>query len=332
MPSLLIALLLAAFAAAGCGGGGNGGGGDAAGASPTELLNTTFGGDTSIRSGRLTLALDADVQGVAKPVTFKLSGPFETSESKTELPKFSFELAVTSGGATQRIGATSTGDKGFLSYKGVDYAVPDDLFKQFADGYRQSAQQGAKQGSAPSLTSLGIDPLKWLTDPRRAGETDVGGVRTVHLTAGIDVPKLLGDVRTAAGKVGSASSQAQQLSQADVQQLAKSVKSAKVDIYTGADDRKLRKFVLDLQLATGHVALTLQFDELNQPQDVTAPADAKSITGLLSALGAGATSGSGSATPPSTTAPSGSSNQRYLDCVQAAGNDIAQVQACAKYL
>jgi len=336
LPSLLVALLLAALAVAGCGGGGDGGG-DAASASPAELLNATFGGDTQIRSGKLTLALDADVQAVARPVAFQLSGPFQSSESKTALPKFSFELAVTSDGATQRIGATSTGDKGFLSYNGVDYAVPDDLFRQFADGYRRSAQESGKQAATPSLKSLGIDPLQWLTDPRKAGEADVGGTKTVHLTAGIDVPKLLGDVRTAAGKVGSASGQAQQLSQADVQALAKSVKSAKVDIYTGADDEKLRKFVLDLQLTTGHVKLTLQFDDLNEPQDITAPADAKSITGLLSALGAGSTPGSGAgATPPSATSPStttpGAPNQRYLDCVQAAGNDIAKAQDCARYL
>lgn len=315
LPALVAALLLAAFAVAGCGGGGSDG--PAADAPPAELLKATFSGDTSIQSGVLTLALDADVQGVAEPVALKLNGPFQSSGSTTELPKFAFELSVTTRGATQTIGATSTGDKGFLSYQGTDYAVPDDLFRQFADGYRKSARDRDQKGQAPSLQSLGIDPLRWLTDPRKAGEADVGGTQTVHLTAGIDVPKLLADVRTAAGKVGSASGQAQ-LSAADVDALAKSVKSAKVDLYTGADDHKLRKFVLDLQLTTGHVKLTLQFDQLNQPQDITAPADAKSITGLLSALGAAAPSSSGA------------SSQRYLECVQAAGNDIAQLQACAK--
>jgi hypothetical protein len=319
LPALLVAVLLAAFAVAGCGGGGDD---QASDASAPDLLNATFSGDTSIRSGKLTLALDADVQGVAQPVSLKLDGPFESSDAKTELPKFAFELSVTTSGATQRIGATSTGDKGFLSYAGNDYAVPDDLFKQFADGYRKSAQDSDKQGQTPSLKSLGIDPLKWLTDPRKAGETDVGGTNTVHLTAGIDVPKLLADVRTAADKVGAASGQGQ-LSDADVQELSKSVKSAKVDIYTGADDQKLRKFVLDLQLTTGHVKLTLQFDDLNEPQEIAAPKDAKSMAGLLSALGA--------APSPATTTPSGASNQRYLDCVQSAGNDIAKLQACSKY-
>lgn len=319
LPALVIAVLLAAVAVVGCGGGGDDQTSDA---SATELVNATFTGDTSIRSGKLTLGLDADVQGVAKPVSLKLSGPFESSDSKTELPKFAFDLSVTTSGATQSVGATSTGDKGFLSYAGTDYAVPDDLFKQFADGYRKSAQENDQQGQAPSLTSLGIDPLKWLTDPRKVGETDVGGTKTVHLTAGIDVPKLLADVKTAADKVGSASGQGR-LSDTDVDELAKSVKSAKVDIYTGAEDEKLRKFVLDLQLSTGHVKLTLQFDDLNQPQEITAPNDAKSITGLLSALGA--------APSQTSTAPSGGSSQQYLDCVQAAGNDIAKLQACAKY-
>jgi hypothetical protein len=319
LPALVIAVLIAALTVVGCGGGDDGKTSDA---SATEVLNATFTGDTSIRSGNLTLGLDADVQGVAQPVSLELKGPFQSSDSKTELPKFDFELAVTTSGATQRIGATSTGDKGYLSYAGTDYVVPDDLFKQFADGYRQSAQESDKQGQTPSLRSLGIDPLKWLTDPRKAGETDVGGTTTVHLTAGIDVPKLLADVKTAADKVGSASGQGG-LSAADVDELAKSVKSAKVDIYTGAQDEKLRKFVLDLQLSTGHVKLTLQFDDLNEPQEIVAPKDAKSITGLLSALGA--------ATPQTSTTPSGGTTQQYLDCVQAAGNDIAKLQDCSKY-
>jgi hypothetical protein len=319
LPALLIAVLIAALTVAGCGGGGDDKTSDA---SAPDLLNATFSGDTSIRSGKLTLGLDADVQGVAQPVSLRLSGPFQSSGSKTELPKFAFDLEVTASGSTQQIGATSTGDKGFLSYAGTDYAVPDDLFKQFADGYRKSAQENDQKGQAPSLTSLGIDPLKWLTDPRKAGETDVGGTKTVHLTAGIDVPKLLADVKTAADKVGAASGQ-DRLSAADVDELARSVKSAKVDIYTGAEDQKLRKFVLDLQLSTGHVKLTLQFDDLNEPQEIVAPKDAKSLTGLLSALGA--------APSPTTTTPSGGSSQKYLDCVQAAGNDIAELQACSKY-
>ncbi|MEZ5123186.1 MAG: hypothetical protein R2736_16680 [Solirubrobacterales bacterium] len=52
-------------------------------------------------------------------VALKLNGPFQSSGLTTEPLKFAFELSVTTRGATQTIGATSTVDKGFLSYQGI---------------------------------------------------------------------------------------------------------------------------------------------------------------------------------------------------------------------
>jgi hypothetical protein len=324
-PLLLILLLLCPFALVACGGDED--------VDVDAVLRETFGDDKDINSGRLDLDLRLDARGLAQlqgPVAVRLSGPFASTDPD-ELPRFALEASLDAGGDSIRAGATSTGDKGFLRYEDTDYAVPADLFEQFADGYAESAREsGDERGSTPSLASLGVDPLKWLTDPRRAGETDVGGTETIHLTAGIDVPKLLADVRTAAGKVSSASGQGQQLGADDVKELGDAVKSAKVDIYTGAEDHKLRKFVLDLELTTGHVTLLLQFDELNEPQEIAAPQDPQPIAGLLTALGAG-----GGSADPATTAPadpSAAPDQRYLDCMDDAGEDIAKAQACAKYL
>jgi hypothetical protein len=329
LPSLIVALLLAALAVAGCGGGDDASA--SADASPSQLLDQTFGADARIKSGRLTLGFDAEVQGVGDPIVLKLSGPFQSSTSKDELPKFAFDLSVTTDGKTGEYGAVSTGDKGFLKYLGTDFAVPDQLFKQFADGYANvQTQADADRGATPSLKSLGIDPRAWLTDPQRAGEAKVGDTETIHLTAGIDTAKLLADVQKAAAKAGSVSGQARQLSAADVDQLGKAVKSASVDVYTGKQDTRLRKFVLDLQLTTGHVVITLQYDDLDAPQDIQAPANAQSLAGLTGALsGAGSSSGGGQSTTP---APSGGANARYLGCVERAGQDIAKIQACAKYL
>ena len=40
-------------------------------------------------------------------------------------------------------GAVSTGGKGFLKFQSTNYAVPADLYKQFKDGYAQTAKCNA---------------------------------------------------------------------------------------------------------------------------------------------------------------------------------------------
>ena len=51
-----------------------------------------------------------------------------------------------------------------------------------------------------SFASLGMDPRKWLTDPKNEGEAKVGDDDTIKITGGVDVAKLLDDVNTALGK------------------------------------------------------------------------------------------------------------------------------------
>jgi hypothetical protein len=327
LPTLLAAMALAVLGLFGCGGSGSGGtSGTSSSATPAELVSQTFGSNAKVRSGRLTVALDADVKGTTQPVKLELTGPFSSSGDPRQIPSFDLTLTVTSDGKTEEYGATSTGDKGFLKYQGTEYAVPDQLFRQFADRYAQAQRQAAgRRKGATTLRALGIDPRNWLTDPRVVGDADVGGTDTVHVTAGIAVPKLLRDVQSLAARAGSVAG-AQGFSQADRQKLQKSVRSATFDFFTGKDDKRLRKLVLDVALTTGHIRLTLQYDHLDEPQDISAPADAKPLTGLGALLQGAASGGSQPA------APAGSANERYLQCVQQAGQDIAKYQACAKYL
>jgi hypothetical protein len=335
--TVFLAALVAVLAVAGCGGGGAS---DTEDQSASAILQKTFGSDATIHSGRLTLGLDADVregvQGVSGPVKVRLTGPFESSDDAGKLPKFAFTLSVSGSGQDINAGATSTGDKGFLMFQGTDYAVPDAMFEQFEQGYAEAQKQSKKDTKDhPTLKALGIDPLAWVTDPKKAGEAEVGGAETVHITAGIDVPRLLDDVRKTLARAGSASA-ATGLSDTDVETFRKSVKSAKVDVFTGKDDARLRKLVVDLRLESGKVAFTLELADLDEEQDIQAPTDAKPIQDLVAqfqaATGAGTGaggSGSGSGSAGSAT---GGANQKYLECVQAAGQDLAKVQACAKYL
>lgn len=334
----LLAALAAAVALVACGGGGDSDS-ETADRSATEILRQTFaerGEGEGFSSGVLTVALDLELSGssgAGGPVAIKLTGPFDVPEGD-EMPKFDLDLSVDAGGQSLQGGAISTGDQGFLSFQGTDYRVPDALFAQFRDGFTQAQQESGKDASGePSLQSLGIDPTDWLVDPQKAGTEEVGGAETEHITAGVDVPKLVDDLQTSAEAAGSAGGQDPQQTAQQLAALKDQIESATVDVFTGTDDLRLRRFVADLKLAGGGTAtFTLELADLDEPQDIEAPSDAKPIDELVQQFqgllgGAVApSSGSGSASGGS------AAQQRYLQCVQDAGQDLAKVQDCAQLL
>jgi hypothetical protein len=334
---LCLLAVVAACALAACGS-------SASDQSAQSLLRKTFSTSKGVKSGRLNVALNADLQGVGNvsgPVALRLTGPFESQGAKT-LPRFDFTIGLTSGGQSFTAGGVSTGTKGFVRFQGRSYALSDALFQQFKKGYEQSASKTATKKGANTFASLGIDPSRWLIAPRKAGEQDVGGAKTVHITAGIDVPRFLTDVSTLLGKAGSLSQGTQVPRNLTAKQRAaiqKAVSSAAVDVFTGKDDTVLRR--LDLRVALrktgtsrgGTVRFTLEIDDLNAQQAITPPANARPLAELLTQLRAGttATPGTGSGGGTATT-PSPGATPKYLDCVNKAGQDLRKVQACAQYL
>src|SRR3954469_23298764 len=92
MARRLLVLLAFAVLLAGCG--------SSSDESVGGLLKDTFAGGKSVKSGKLNVQLDANLQGVQSlngPVRLKVSGPFQSTGSN-ELPKFDFTLSITSNG------------------------------------------------------------------------------------------------------------------------------------------------------------------------------------------------------------------------------------------
>src|SRR3954451_7386575 len=202
MGRVLFALLSCAFAAVALGACGS------SDESVDSLLKQTFASNKSVHSGRLNAQLDANVQGIQGlngPVRVRLSGPFQSS-GKGKMPRFDFTLGLSAGGQAFTAGGVSTGDKGFVKFQGKAYAVSDQLFKQFRDGYLAAVRSSKKKrGSQPSLGALGIDPRSWLRGARKVGTDTVAGVETFHIAAGIDVERLLDDINRLLGRASSAS-------------------------------------------------------------------------------------------------------------------------------
>jgi hypothetical protein len=352
--ALLTALTLALAGVAvlaGCGGGDG-----ASSSTPVDqLLRQTFSGDKHVTSGKLDVSLRVESQGSSQlqgPVTIHVGGPFE-SQGKGKLPKFHLDASVQGSGQDIRAGLTSTGEKGFVSFQGTDYAVSDRVFRQFREGYEQ-AQAQAAQRKGHSLASLGIDPRHWLTNPRNAGEAKVGDADTIRITGGVDVRRLLDDLNTLLERTRSlggsaAGSLPEKLTEQQKQQAADAVKDLSVDIYTGKDDKILRRLLLDLTVqapqgsaSAGQEAklrLDVQLLDVNQGQDISAPANAKPFGQLLNSLNGlglgGGSAGAGSGAGGTGSGGGGASAdnlEKYSKCIQDAGNDASKARKCADLL
>jgi hypothetical protein len=352
-PASALALVLAVVGVllvAGCGGGG----GQVSSSTPVgQLLQQTFSGDKQVKSGVLDLTLRVDSQSsgtspLSGPLSLRLTGPFE-SQGKGKLPKFALTADVQAGGQSLDAGITSTVDKGYVAFQGTNYVVSDNVWSQFRKGYEQSQSQ-ANRSRGQSLSTLGIDPRGWLTNPRNAGDGKVGDTDVVRITGGVDVSKMLDDVNTliAKGRAlgGSATKDVpQRLTPQEKQQAVQAIRNPSVEIDTGKDDSTLRRALVTFGLAvpktsstpaqTAKVSLDLKLTALNEGQDISAPSNPKPFTQLLQnlnglaglAAGGAATGGTGGGGAAGT-----DTLKRYSQCVNAAGGDTAKARKCADLL
>ena len=349
-PAVLVAVLTAlalALVVGACGGSDD----DEASSSTdvNELLTQTFTGSKEVDSGNLDVALKIEAVGgnseLSGPVSITLAGPFQV-EDEGKLPKFKLDAAFEGGGQSIKAGATSTGDKGYVSFQGTDYVVDDQVFRQFKAGYEQAQQQGSDQKQ--SFASLGMDPRKWLTDPKNEGEARVGDDDTIKITGGVDVARLLDDVNKALEQASSLGLQGagqvpERLTDEQKRLLAEAVKDPRVEIYTGKEDKILRRMVVDLGVedqssgTNGTVAFDLSITDLNDDQDIAEPADAKPFSDLVGQFQGllGGAAGSGSGSGGSGSGGGGTSSEdfeKFSKCIEEAGDDVDKARECSDLL
>jgi len=346
-PILLI--LLAALALgllAGCGGGDDKGSEADSSTDASQLLRETFTGKKEIKSGKLDIG--ADLASGGQTFAMKLTGPFQ-STGTGKVPQLDLDASLEGGGQNLKLGITTTQDEAFVSYGNTEYAIPGQIFQQLKAQYEQQAKQTENQ---QSLASLGLDPTKWISNPKNAGEAKVGDTDTIKITGDVDVAKLLDDVNTALGKLRAlGGSQAHglpdQLSAQDKQQAQDAIKQLSAEIYAGADDKIMRRLLVTMKLEvpsgsggnpqSADVKFDMQFLDLNEDQEIKAPDNAKPFSELvekLQQLGLGGSLGAlgGSASGGSSGGASEQNLEKYSQCIQEANGDNAKIRDCADLL
>ncbi|MGA2319589.1 MAG: hypothetical protein ABSG95_02445 [Solirubrobacteraceae bacterium] len=298
---------LAALAVAplsGCGGGGS--------PSAATLLNETFSHREPIESGRIELSFALTAPGTggsflgASPLSLHLEGPFQ-SLGPAQLPRFALLLELRSaalGTATHalELRVTSTAGELFVELAGTAFKAPAATVQALREGYAQATRRSSSAKAQSTFAALGVDPGEWMIDPAIAGTAEVAGAETVHLSSGLDVPRFFADLEklwSAEGALGTAGSRGASgmPSQAQISALAGSVRSARVDIYTGAHDHRLRRLSLRCTLSTtpgaraalgglrsGTLTLLLAFADLNRPQQISPPSNPQPVSELIGEL------------------------------------------------
>ena len=332
---------------AACGGGGNG-------EDPQQVLQQTFNNPTSIESGTFDLDFRIETSGGENPGSFeaKLGGKF-ANQGPDQVPKFDIDASVKAESGSQNISGTggliSTGDQAFVNLQGTDYAVPQQLYDEFTTTYAQLQGQNQSGKSASLLGALGISPANWLTDLKNEGTADVEGTKTIQISGSANVSKLVEDLKAIAQRAGSAAN----VDTSKLDQLNDVIQSGDIDVYSGEDDKLLRRFQIhvDLKPPPGtpgapdslSVDIQLNFADINNQVTFAAPANAQPLGDLFQRIGINPNQlgsqlrgglGTGGALPESggsTTAPSTSGTQAYEQCLsQASGSE--ELQKCSDLL
>jgi hypothetical protein len=337
---LAIALPVPAVVA-GCGGGSSSNSED-----PQKVLDETFNNPTKITSGNLDISLDGSAEG-EQSGTFNasISGPFQAEgNDPTVFPQFDLTANVSgsAGGPSISFDGSliATKDNAYVEYQDQAYEVGTDLFKQFTTSYAQAAQQSQAQKGQNFFEQFGIDPATWLTNVSNEGTTDVEGTDTIHVHGDADVAKIFADLQKVSQQTSGST---QQVTPDQLNMVKDAVKEATIDVYSGTDDHLLRKLSLALKIeppaGTGatvssvDVNFSIAFSDVNQPQTITAPSNAKPLSELLNQLGIPGLPGIGGSTggfsiPGGSGGTSGSS---YQNCI-AQAKTPSDIQKCATKL
>ena len=327
----LCALLLA------CGGGSD----KTSDASAERTLKQTFGTSAnSIDRGRVAATVRLDPEGLLKlggPISVRLNGPF-AAPTRRNLPRFDLAFLTTLAGQRFRGNAISTGSKGFLRLDGRTYAIEDAFVARLRKGLGRAASE-----PQAGLKALGIDPLRWITNPESKGQERIAGVETERIGGAVNVPRLLADLGTLLDKAGGSGSSF--LRPQLREQIGDAVKSARADVWSGADDKLLRQLAVAVTFAFkdssqspipgldgGRITLRARLDDVNGAAvRIPVPAHARPLSQLtgkgglrtfLQGIGAGITGGVGP----------GDAGAALLRCVTQAGGSSTEVVRCTSKL
>jgi hypothetical protein len=281
-----------------------GGGGDKSDASPQTVLDeATLQG---IESGDIDLSLGVKAQGAeGGNLEVSLSGPFQ-GEGAGSLPQLDMtaEAKGSIGGNDVDFegGVVLLPNSAYVNYEGVEYEVDPTTFSFVESTLKQAQREGGAETGADGVAACQeefgkLKVADFLEGGANEGSADVGGTATTKVSGDLDVSGAIDAVlevvesqacRAQLAAAGPLPSEAEIEKAKD--EVNGSVKAAHVSIYVGDDDIVRRiEAQLKIEPRSGsgsgpksvEIDLDLQLTEVNEEQEISAPANARPLSKLF---------------------------------------------------
>jgi hypothetical protein len=298
--ALLVAVLV------GCGGGDSSSGdkpaadkgGKANSAEVKKLIRQTFGPNDKAKSGNISAVVDITVKGAPRykePIQVSVVGPFTDAGGQ---PEAMLDVSLGLRGGILGGDMYLKDSKAYIGLGSTAYEVPASI----AGPLRAPLSKTGNTLDA-IMGVFHINPDRWAKNPRIVGNERVAGIDTIHGTAQINTENLFLDLsalakRLTALRITDITGLPRAVDAADRAALRRSVKTATGDVYTGADDKVLRKAQLKLLLKPSakdrkrlkfssiKVAANLDITDVGAPQKVNVPKTRGSYAALQLSLDA----------------------------------------------
>ena len=259
---LALLLVLAAVLAVGCSH-------EIGGQSAQDVLAETSQNLGDVKSGDLGLNLLFSAKGGDR-AGFDLEGPFQLHPG--QLPEAQLDYTQIAGSRTTTQTFIMKGGKAYVKMGGTTYELPATT----------TSQIGSTLGSTGGLAT--IDLTNWIQDPTVSDGGHVGGTDTDKVSGRLNVATVVSGLVAVASQFGG-TTPLTPLSGTSAAQVESSVRSATIDVYTGKDDRLLRKLDVSIDFAPeaakvkdlvgASVRFTLAISNPNDPVTVETPTNAQ---------------------------------------------------------
>jgi hypothetical protein len=267
-----LACLLALLAlAAGCGGGGE--------ESATDILSDTADNLGEIRSGDLSLELlfagrNGERQG------FRLEGPFSLNGGGLLVAELDYVQIA--GAEEAQVRFISTGGQAFVAVGGTAYELPPQLVAEIKEATGDLETDGLGER---------IELGNWIENPTRAEGGTVGGADTDRIAANLNVVNVVNGLVEIAAAFGGTESPPRVEGEA-AEQLRRAVDAARIEVYTGKEDRLLRRLVISMEFSPeapdevkNILGVSVDFDfaiaDPNKDVNVSPPANVRPYSDLV---------------------------------------------------
>ena len=264
----------------------------ACGDDATDALSETAANLEEITSGDLAMSFVVSSEGsVGEAETgFELHGPFALPEEEGELPTASIVYTRLAGDEEASVTFISTGEAAYVDLDGTVYELPPENVEELS-----GASSSSEEGIFGDI-NLG----DWMQDPEISDGPDVQGASTDLIRSDLDAVEAFNDLIGIAESFAGGDVGLPLIEGSSAEQLENAVEEATIELYTGTEDRYLRRLVVDVdfgikdragapenlsQLAGARMSVEMEIADPNGEVTVEEPEDALPYTELPTGTG-----------------------------------------------